>query len=219
MFSGESNVALRAVHPSEGGSIPTSPLQLIKRDWTVAAGDKKVAERMIGQYHYARGTSNTAVYIHGLFPKDWSWHEQCVGVAWWLPPTKAAGLKTYPQNCHGVLSLSRLVIKPGTPKNACSFLLAHSIRQIDRAKWPCLVTYADEAEGHTGTIYRAAGFEYLGLTKPTKIYKINGRQTARKATVSRTHAEMIALGAVVTGESQKHKFALFPKPSTTNNSI
>ena len=80
-------------------------------------------------------------------------------------------------------------------------------RQIDRTLWPCLVTYADEWQGHTGTIYRADNWEYLGMTKPEPTYTLNGRMIARKAGPrTRTHEEMIALGAVMIGRFAKHKF-------------
>jgi hypothetical protein len=103
--------------------------------------------------------------------------------------------------------LTRLVIVPEVPKNACTFLLAGSMRLIDRERWPCLVTYADEAQGHTGTIYRACNWEYKGTTAPEPVFYKNGRMIARKAGPhTRTRAEMEALGAVMTGKSVKYRF-------------
>lgn len=159
------------------------------------------------KYHYAAGASNTAVYLHGLFRKGDIFDEQCVGIAWWIPPTKAAALATYPKRWQGVLSLSRLVIEPGVPKNACTFLLAGSRRLIDRSLWPCLVTYADEWQGHLGTIYKADNWQYVGKTKPERGYVTAGRMTARKAgPKTRTHSEMLELGAEMIGTFAKHKF-------------
>jgi hypothetical protein len=80
-------------------------------------------------------------------------------------------------------------------------------RRADRRVWPCLVTYADEWRGHTGAIYKATNWEYVGLTKPERVYTIGGRMVARKAgPKTRTHADMIALGAVCQGSHRKHKF-------------
>jgi len=103
--------------------------------------------------------------------------------------------------------LHRLVIAPDVPKNACSFLLSRSMRLIDRELWPCLVTYADQAQGHEGTIYKATNWDYVGMTAPEPIYRLNGRMISRKAgPTTRTRAEMIELGAVIDGISSKRKF-------------
>lgn len=210
ILCGASSMAeLPAVHAGDGGSIPTAPLQLRKRDWIVAGCDFDVAYRLVADEHYARGGSNTYTYLHGLYPRHWSWYAECVGVAWWIPPTKSAGQAWAGEAWEGVLALSRLAIQPDVPANAASFLLRHSVRLIDRKRWHTLVTYADEWRGHTGAIYRAAGFEYAGKTKPEAVYTINGRMTARKAGgKTRTHAEMLALGARLEGRSAKHRFVL-----------
>ena len=146
-------------------------------------------------------------YVHGLFRRGDIFDYQSQGVAWWLPPTKSSALKTYPENWQGVLCLSRLVILPEVPKNAASFLLAGSRKLIDRQVWPCLVTYADEMQGHTGAIYLADNWQYSGDTQPEGVWQINGRMVARKAGPhTRTRTEMESLGATLIGKSVKHKF-------------
>lgn len=212
---GDSSLVERPVQLEGGGSIPTSPLQLRKADWVVAGCDQNVAQRFIEAEHYARGTSNTATYLHGLYPQGWHWYEDCVGVAWWIPPTRSAAEAWAGERWEGVLSLSRLAIAPEVPRNACSFLLSKSVRMIDRVRWHTLVTYADSWHGHTGAIYRACGWEYCGETKPESVYTIKGRMTARKAGGNtRTHAEMIALGATFEGRFAKARFCLrAPPPS------
>jgi len=182
--------------------------RLRKADWEVRPlASLDVARTLVEQYHYAHGASNTATYLHGLFRRGEFWETNCKGVAWWIPPTKSAALATYPENWQGVLMLHRLVIVPGVPKNACSFLLAHSMKLIDRNRWPCLVTYADEWQGHNGTIYKATNWKYVGKTAPEAIYVKDGRMVARKAGPrTRTKAEMIALGAKYIGRFAKHKY-------------
>lgn len=205
----DSSMVELAGPPADGGSIPTSTLQLHKRDWNVSTCDQAIATRLVERFHYARGASNTATYLHGLFPTKWMWYEECVGVAWWIPPTKSAGQFWAGEQWEGVLALSRLAINPDVPANACSFLISKSVRQIDRRRWHTLVSYADKWRGHSGAIYLAAGWEYCGETKPEAVYTIKGRMTARKAGgKTRTHAEMIALGAVFEGRFSKSRFAL-----------
>lgn len=209
MLRVDSSRAERAGPPADGGSSPTSTLQLQKRDWIVAGVDQDTADRLVTLEHYAKGASNTATYLHGLYPRGWHWYRQCVGVAWWIPPTKSAAQAWAGERWEGVLALSRLVIEPEIPKNACSFLLSKSVRMVDRARWHTLVSYADSWRGHSGAIYRAAGWEYCGETKPEATYTMNGRMIARKAGGhTRTHAEMLALGAVFEGRFPKARFCL-----------
>jgi len=181
--------------------------RLRKENWEVRPVALVIAQALVERYHYAHGGANTATYCHGLFRQGELWDVNCQGIAWWLPPTKGAALATYPENWQGVLSLSRLVILPDVPKNACSFLLARSMKLIDRKRWPCLVTYADQRQGHTGTIYKAANWRLDGETAPEAVYELDGRMVARKAGPhTRTRAEMEAMGAELVGRSRKLRF-------------
>ena len=182
--------------------------RLRRAEWEVRPATLAEARPLVIAHHYARGGSNTATALHGLYRIG---SDECMGVAWWIPPTKSAALATYPANWQGVLALSRLVIAPGVPKNACTFLLSRSMRAICRKRWPCFVTYADEWQGHSGTIYRASNWVAAGRTSPEATFVLDGRMLARKAgPKTRTRAEMEALGAVLVGRFSKHKFIHCP---------
>ena len=181
---------------------PANPLRA--EDWLVRPIDPMVGRTLIARYHYAGGSSNTVTACHGLIERR-SGHVK--GVAWWLPPTRKAAAAHYPDP-DAVLSLSRLVILPDVPTNAASFLLMRSVALLP-ARWLCLVTYADTERGHTGGIYRAAGWEERGLSERTPVWVDgDGRRVARKSTVSRTNAEMLSLGHVFLGYFAKHRFRL-----------
>lgn len=181
--------------------------RLKKAEWEVRPCSLATAQDLTRRFHYAKGGSNTAVATHGLFRIDAFWEYDCKGIAWWLPPTKSAALATYPENWNGVLSLTRLVIAPDVPKNACSFLLSRSMKLLDRKRWPCLVTYADPWQGHDGTIYKATNWQSAGMSNPEYIYTLDGKIKSRKyGPKSRSHSEMIALGCTVEGKTAKHKF-------------
>ena len=180
---------------------------LHKSEWKVRTVGLDVATALVEACHYAGGCANTATYRHGLFPSAAFFDAECLGAALWIPPTKSAALATFPANWQGVLALSRLVLVPGLPTNSASFLLAGSMRLIDRERWPCLVTYADQWRGHVGTIYKATNWDYVGETKPQAVYTLDGRMVARKAgPKTRTKAEMLALGCVLEGRFSKHKY-------------
>jgi hypothetical protein len=182
--------------------------RLRKEDWVVRNVDVQIAARLVQDYHYCGGAPNTRTYLHGLFRRGEDFFdEQCLGVAWWLPPILNAAKATYPTNPAGVLALSRLAIAPEVPNNAASFLLARSRKLLDRERWPALVTFADTSQGHTGAIYRADNWDYVGETSKEPLYVIGRRIVSRKiGAVTRTHAEMLAIGATVVGRYSKHKF-------------
>jgi hypothetical protein len=181
---------------------PANPLR--SEDWLVRPVDPMIGRALIARYHYAGGCSNTVTACHGLVHRE---TRQVRGVAWWLPPTRKAAAAHW-SDPDAVLSLSRLVILPDVPKNAASFLLMRSAALLP-ARWPCLVTYADTERGHTGGIYKAAGWEERGLSDPTPVWvDCDGRRVARKSTRSRTNAEMNELGHVFLGYFRKHRFRL-----------
>lgn len=182
-------------------------------DWEVHTAStpdarKKIigtARAMVEKYHYSGGASNTATDIHTLHRAG---EPEVLGVAWWLPTTKVAAMSVS-SDWRRVVALTRLVIHPEVPSNAASFLLGAAMRQIRlEGRWTTLVTYADEGEGHTGAIYRATNWEYLGKTKPAVRYRHpDGTiQSKKRGPKTFSHAEMIGMGFTVEGPFAKHKF-------------
>lgn len=182
--------------------------RLKKADWYVSDAKLSDAQRLVLEYHYTRGGSRVGVYVHGMYRRE---DDALVGIAWWLPPTRVAAESVNKEQWKKVLSLTRLVVVPGVPKNACSFLMARSIAAIRRERrFVSLVTYADERQGHSGGIYKATNWKYVGITRPRRAWidPISGRQVAPKSTVNRTNDEMKALGYVQTDSYPKHKFVI-----------
>lgn len=183
--------------------------KLRKSDWIVRPIHIDTARRLVVAFHYSKGATNTGVYTHGLFRKgDELWEAKCLGVAWWLPPTKNAAVATWKGDWRKVLSLTRLAISPDVPKNGASFLLSQSIKLIDAEKWHCLVTYADTWQNHTGAIYKATNWEYMGETKPSPVFQnAEGQMMGRKrGGKNLTVLELEELGFKNMGNFVKHKF-------------
>lgn len=183
--------------------------RLRKNEYIVKPIDILTARSLVEKYHYTKSATITRVYTHGLFKIGNDFFEsECLGVAWWLPPTKNAAIATYDGEWKKVLSLTRLVVVPNVPKNACSFLLSHSVKLIDKEKWHCLVTYADIWQDHDGGIYKATNWEYLGLTEAQSVFKNNkGKMMGRKrANKNYTKIEMLQMGFKEVGKFSKHKF-------------
>ena len=184
-----------------------------KADYLVRTIDLATCQNMVKEHHRQGGGSNTATFRHGLFHRDQAILDvNCLGVAWWIPPTKSAAIATYNGDWRNVLSLSRLVCVPGAPRNSASFLLSRSIKLIRAAgRWECLVTYASTRFGHGGAIYQATNWEKLGLTTPEACWvdPQTGYEVARKAgPKTRTKAEMIALGYECAGRFAKIKYRM-----------
>lgn len=131
------------------------------------------------------------------------------GVSWWIPPTRKAAEASWKGDWRQVLSLHRLACRDEAPTNSESFLIGRSVQWIATdGIFKCLITYADTGQGHEGVIYRATGWEYLGLTTPEPTFAdAEGRLVARKAGGhTRTRAEMAELGYRCIGSFARHKF-------------
>ena len=138
-------------------------LKFRKKDYSVKRVSFSLSKQFIQKWHYAGTCGNASILKLGLFDKN----DQFCGVAIWNYP--AVGCSRYfGLGVKEVLALSRLAIHPSVPKNAASYLIGQSIRLIKKTySWiKQLVTYADTRCGHTGTIYKATNWEYLGRTVP-----------------------------------------------------
>lgn len=187
-------------------------------DYAIAECEHGAAVALVRAHHYAGGAANTSVlsvaaYRGGRSASDA--RARMVAAALWLPPTRACAESVSP-DWQRVLSLSRLVVVPGEPTNVASMVIGACIRILRRdGAWSHLVTYADESQGHTGTIYRATNWTYVGRTRPeARWVDAAGRQVSRKCGPrSRTAAEMSALGYVMAGRFAKHKFVMALPPA------
>lgn len=175
-------------------------------DYAVQPCPLRIAKALVARHHYAKGASNTATHAHCLVRRA---DGDVVGAALWLPPTKVAAQSVAGDGWQGVLNLSRLTVVPTEPKNAATLLLGGSMRLVMRdSRWHTLLTYADTRQGHTGAIYRATNWEYVGLMPGRTAWHDprTGRQVAAKAKRTRTVEEMRRLGYERLPPSAKHKF-------------
>ena len=186
-----------------------------RREWEVLPVPQRTCHRLVALYHYSRSASNTAAYRHGLFRKGDSLH--CLGVAQWIPPTADAAKASWDGDWHQVLCLHRLVVAPEVPANGASFLIAQSVKLIARdGRFRCLVTYADTWQGHTGAIYKATNWEYIGPTKPERrwLNPATGQLVSKYCGgVSRSVEEMQAMGCELVGSYATHKYRMILPPA------
>lgn len=175
-----------------------------RADYTVRRHPHAETAPFIVTHHYAQGTANTSTESFGLFRGP-----NLVGAALWMPPTKVCAKSIDPFDWERVICLSRLAIVPGEPTNAASLFIGGMLRTLNtERRWTCCVTYADESQAHTGTIYRATNWQYLGPTRAEPRWEdAEGRQVSRLSTKTRRVKTMSELGFRMVGKYRKHKFA------------
>jgi hypothetical protein len=80
----------------------------------------------------------------------------------WQPPPPGAAKSVCPEAPQGVLALSRMVAVPKIDRHLkhISKPLRYQMKhRIDRTRWPVLLTYSDEGQGHNGFVYECSGWE------------------------------------------------------------
>jgi|TARA_R100000084_G_C4594896_1_gene120251 hypothetical protein len=70
-------------------------------------------------------------------------------------------------NCL-TLELNRLVVNDGLHKNTLSYFVSQSLRMLPKPS--CIVSYADQNQGHNGYIYQATNWIYTGTSTPKYKY-------------------------------------------------
>ena len=141
---------------------------MAKDFYKVERVDKNAAAGILLRYHYLKDISKgfKSGYNYGLFYKD-----KLVGVVIYtgFPVPELVkgmfGLERTDQK--GMFELSRLCLEPSEQAkehNLASFFLAKTIKMLrEDTDVRCILSYADN-NFHKGTVYRALGFDYYGLT-------------------------------------------------------
>ena len=84
--------------------------------------------------------------------------------------------KKYSENEEDIIELRRLCCIDDTPKNTESFFIGHCLRWLKRnTDLKLVISYADNTYGHTGIIYQASNFKYLGKTAKGRVISYNNK--------------------------------------------
>jgi hypothetical protein len=84
--------------------------------------------------------------------------------------------KKYSDKPEDIIELRRLCCIDDTPRNTESYFISKMMRYLRlNTSIKKVVSYADQEHGHTGIIYKASNFQYLGMTKGAKVIMLNGR--------------------------------------------
>jgi hypothetical protein len=193
-LSVDSLMEKRTGPPVDGGSIPTSTLQQLR----VERCELRHIRYFIKKHHYS-GTTNG---VTGSFYFRVLLDQRTVGAAIFGRP---AGLGVADAYAAGgaLLELRRFCLLEKLPKNSESRVLGIMLRMLAKAKVDSVLSYADPAHNHEGTIYKACGFKYLGRTGRQTNIIWNGKKYPRRNLGQTSRPFHVALNqAVQSGEAQ-----------------
>ena len=192
-----------------GGATPTSALiNCTPKDINVSPIPHQLAKTLCEHEHYLGTFPGGSVMSLGVFVQH-----RLLGIA---------VLGVGPPNVHRlfqgarreqVLCLTRFWLHDQLPRNSESRTLSVILRHFRRhqSTVKAIVAYSDPAAGHTGTIYRAAGFYYLGPSDSTPLYRLpdgsvhHGRTLgSRLGTRSRTYLAAHNVPVAVVSQQPKH---------------
>jgi hypothetical protein len=143
-----------------------------------------VVRELCASYHGYSSAGRVAAYAFAVFEDG-----RPVAAYAWQPPAPGAALATCPEAPQGVLSLSRMVAVPNGRRAGeiaqrrlkhISKPLRRQMRTlIDRTRWPVLVTYSDEGQGHDGYVYRCSGWMPTHRDEAPFFLDVDGARVSR----------------------------------------
>ena len=120
-----------------------------------------------------------------------------------------------------VATLARLWLHDDLPKNAESRVLGIVLRELRRdGCWKLVLSYADPAAGHLGTIYQAGGWLYFGQGEPASYVDLGDGVARHARTVydrlgsnAVGHLRRTGIPARRCAVAGKHRYALLLDPT------
>ncbi len=157
--------------------------------YELRATTRDVVLPLFEEHHGYKSLSSSMTYCFGVFEDD-----KPIAAYAWQPPPVGAAKAVCPEMPSAVLSLSRMVAV-GKAQRRLKHISKPLRRQmkylIDRTRWPVLLTYSDEGEGHNGFVYECSGWTptirskrpiYEDAEGARKSSYANGKHGTRKLT-------------------------------------
>lgn len=143
-----------------------------KENYSVKLVSKSECKDILKKYHYLSKISKgfKSGYNYGLFLEG-EIVGVCIFTGFPVPELCKGMLGLSRDDQDGLFELSRLVLDPEVQKiehNLASYFVARCIRKLRKeTNVRVILSYADN-DFHSGTVYKALGFDYYGLTAAKK---------------------------------------------------
>ena len=148
-------------------------------DFTVEHVNRKAIVSFIEKHHYTHNVNGIQSYYHfGLFREGNFGIPTMIGAMLYaMPSMPATAAKYNPINPSKCMELRRLVCIDDTPKNTESYFIGKTFKWLKQnTDVEVIVSFADQHYGHSGVIYKATNFEYIGETASARILMVDGKE-------------------------------------------
>ena len=194
-----------------GGATPTSVLQQLG----VQPVPIMIARNLIERNHYLHSLPGGTHLSFGDFDQGRLAGALCFGSGPFNAPSLVTGATA--QDC---LTLTRLWLSDELPKNSESRVLGMVIRSLSRhTSLKFLLTYADPAQEHVGTIYQATNWLYTGLSVAMPLYDLGDGRLRHSRSLSHAfgshsvkHFSDHGVEIKAVQQSRKHRYVYFLDP-------
>jgi hypothetical protein len=139
----------------------------IRNQYRIEPIDYHTAMKIVVENHYLHRKASCS-YAFGLFRRSDS---ELMGVITYGSPVSSTLCKGIAGEEYRkeVIELTRLWIDDSVGRNAESFLIGNTIKEVPKK---IIVSFADPTEGHAGYVYQATNWIYTGLSKKRPRWKI-----------------------------------------------
>ena len=148
-------------------------------EFTVEEILRQSVVKFIEKHHYSHNVNGVqSLYHYGLFTEGNFGLPKMIGAMMYAHPSMPATAAKYnPINPDKCLELRRLVCIDDTPKNTESYFIGQTFKLLRKTTdMEVIVSFADQHHGHTGVIYKATNFDYLGETGKGRILMVDGKE-------------------------------------------
>lgn len=147
--------------------------------YTVDQVPRKSIQSFIEKYHYSHSCNGIqGLECFALFrPGKFNIPEMVGAMMYAIPSMPNTAKKYNPINPDRCVELRRLVNVDEAPPNSESFFVGKTIKWLrQNTNYEVIVSFADLHYGHSGVIYRASNFEYIGQTSPGRVLMVDGKE-------------------------------------------
>ena len=148
-------------------------------DYTVEEIPRKSTVKFIEKHHYSHNVNGVqSLYHFGLYREGNFGLPTMIGAMLYaIPSMPATAAKYNPINPSKCMELRRLVCVDDTPTNTESYFIGQTFRWLKQnTDIEVIISFADQHYGHSGVIYKATNFEYLGETAPARVLMVDGKE-------------------------------------------